>query len=525
MTELSIFEEPQLWREGKRLNLLKGIVMAIYHCSAKIIGRSSGRSAVGSAAYRSGEELHNEYDGLTHDYRRKKGIEYTEIMLPANAPAEFSNRQILWNSVEKVEKSKDAQLAREVEIALPVELTREEQIALVREYAQVAFVSRGMVADIAIHDRDTGNPHAHIMLTVRALDEQGQWLPKKRKEYILDAQGNKQYNPKKKTYKFKTVTTTDWNERENMELWRSQWSQICNQALEKKGLPDRIDHRSYARQGVSKAPTIHLGYVTSDMEKKGKQSRRGAINRDVASGNALIKEIPRLEQELDKLGHQAAPPAAEDIAKSMVDLFRQYIQLENEIYKNREDREILETQDTRLWQTQESLKERAAEIPQRQGQVKKLETELSQLGLLSFKKKEVKLKLERAETGLGDAIRLLKEKYGIQLGGVDRKLHEMQQRRRDTRKYIDKMPSEQEFRQRQELLWNQYGQEYAKAMSHPEREKIFIEVESKKRKGIYGVKMGLRMFEIDKQFRKYYPLQQKNIVNRRQERGRNDGSR
>jgi len=143
--------------------------MAIYHCSIKIIKRNEGRSAVAAAAYRSGEKLLNEWDGMTHDYTKKRGVVYTEILLPSHAPPDFSDRSTLWNSVEEIEKSRDAQLAREIEIALPVELERQERINLVRAYVRDNFIAAGMCADFAVHDKDDGNPHAHIMLTMRPL--------------------------------------------------------------------------------------------------------------------------------------------------------------------------------------------------------------------------------------------------------------------------------------------------------------------------------------------------------------------
>ena len=167
------------------------VTIAIYHCSIKIISRGKGKSAVAAAAYRSGEKITNEWDGETHDYTRKGGVVHSEIMLPPHAPPSFSDRSTLWNSVEEIEKSKDAQLAREVEIALPVELSREEQTRLVRDYCSSQFVSKGMCADFNIHDTGSGNPHAHIMLTMRPLDEKGIWTAKSKKEYDLDGNGER----------------------------------------------------------------------------------------------------------------------------------------------------------------------------------------------------------------------------------------------------------------------------------------------------------------------------------------------
>ena len=149
------------------------IPIAIYHCNISIVSRGKGKSAVAAAAYRSGEKITNEWDGMTHDYTRKRGVVHTEILLPPHAPPSFSDRATLWNSVELYEKAGNAQLAREIDAALPIELSREEQIRLVREYCSSQFVSRGMCVDFAIHDTDSGNPHCHIMLTMRPLDERG----------------------------------------------------------------------------------------------------------------------------------------------------------------------------------------------------------------------------------------------------------------------------------------------------------------------------------------------------------------
>jgi len=145
------------------------IPIAIYHCNIGIVSRGKGKSAVAAAAYRSGEKITNEWDGMTHDYTRKRGVVHTEILLPPHAPPSFSDRSTLWNSVELYEKAGNAQLAREIDAALPIELSREEQIRLVREYCSSQFVSRGMCVDFAIHDTDSGNPHCHMMVITRSL--------------------------------------------------------------------------------------------------------------------------------------------------------------------------------------------------------------------------------------------------------------------------------------------------------------------------------------------------------------------
>jgi len=266
--------------------------MAIYHLSIKIISRGKGKSAVAASAYRSGEKIKNEYDGVVHDFTRKGGIAHTEILLPQNAPQEFLDRGTLWNSVEKIEKSKNSQLAREIEIALPKELDREKQIELVREYVKENFVKVGMCADIALHDKNDGNPHAHILLTMRPLNEDTTWGAKSKKEYILDENGEK-VKLKNGNYKIRKINTVDWNEQDKAEEWRKAWADITNKYLEKNNIQEKVDHRSYQRQGIEQIPTIHLGVSATQMEKKGIATDRGNINRKIRKQNRLLREIAR----------------------------------------------------------------------------------------------------------------------------------------------------------------------------------------------------------------------------------------
>ena len=168
--------------------------MAIYHLSINVISRGKGKSAVAAAAYRAAEKLTNEYDGLTHNYKSKVGVIHSEIILPEHAPPEFSDRSTLWNSVEKIEKSKNSQLAREFDVALPEELTTEQNIELFREYCRKNFVDEGMCVDFAIHDKkddENENIHAHVMLTMRPLNQDGSWGIREKKDYTLDEQGER----------------------------------------------------------------------------------------------------------------------------------------------------------------------------------------------------------------------------------------------------------------------------------------------------------------------------------------------
>ena len=266
------------------------IPIAIYHCNISIVSRGKGKSAVAAAAYRSGEKLTNEWDGMTHDYTRKGGVVHTEILLPPNAPPSFSDRSTLWNSVELYEKAGNAQLAREIDAALPIELSREEQIRLVREYCSSQFVSRGMCVDYAIHDTGKGNPHCHIMLTMRPLDERGAWAAKSKKEYDLDENGERIRLPSGK-YKARKVDLTGWNDKGNALLWRKAWADISNAYLERAGHPERIDYRSNAERGIDELPTVHMGVAACQMEKKGIATEKGELNRNIQKANRLIREI------------------------------------------------------------------------------------------------------------------------------------------------------------------------------------------------------------------------------------------
>jgi ATP-dependent exoDNAse (exonuclease V) alpha subunit len=245
--------------------------MAIYHCSVKTISRGQGRSAVGAAAYRSGEKIENEYDGLVHDYTHKKGIDHTEIIAPDNAPEWAKDRAKLWNEVEKAETRKNSRTAREVEVALPKELTKEQQKSLVEGYARENFVDHGMVADIAIHDKGDGNTHAHILLTTREIDQNGF-----------------------------TAKNRDWDKKESLEQWRENWSKSVNRELERAGHEVRIDHRSHQDRGLEQQPTIHIGVTATAMERKGIETDRGNINRQITANNKAIEEAKQLEQGSDE---------------------------------------------------------------------------------------------------------------------------------------------------------------------------------------------------------------------------------
>lgn len=273
--------------------------MAIYHCSIKIISRGKGRSAVACAAYRSGTKLTDLATGKIFDYSNKPGVVFSEVLLPENAPAAFAvDRNILWDAVERKETRSDARLAREVEVALPREFTRQEQIDTVREYIIKNFVREGMCADWALHDKRDGNPHAHIMLTTRAFTRNGKWAEKSRTIYKLDPNGQKVplIDPEtgeqkvrvrkgkgvEKLWQTEKVPANDWNDRSKAEEWRAAWATECNRCLDRQ---HQIDHRSYARQAVEQEPTIHEGYAARKMESEGRVSDRCEINRETKALN------------------------------------------------------------------------------------------------------------------------------------------------------------------------------------------------------------------------------------------------
>lgn len=284
------------------------LIMAIYHCSIKIGGRSKGQSAVAASAYRSGEKLTDNETGIVSDYTRKKGIVHSEISLCNNAPSEYEDREKLWNAVHRIEKQSNAQLWREIEVALPQEFNQAEQIKAAREYVK-CLTEKGMCADWSIHDKGDENPHAHIMLTTRSIEENGEWALKSKKVYDLDENGKRIFQKTdkngRKQYKNHKEDYNDWNQKECVEEWRKKWANVCNQYLSEE---KKIDHRSFERQGKEQSPTIHEGYTARKIELNGETSDRCEINREIKTRNNLIKQIDghlkTVEMELKELVEQ-----------------------------------------------------------------------------------------------------------------------------------------------------------------------------------------------------------------------------
>ena len=258
------------------------------------IKRSAGQSAVAAAAYRAGEKLHSAYYGEDSDYTRKGGVICSEILLPSHAPPEYADRETLWNAVEKAERGKKAQLAYSFDIALQNEFSMQENIDLARQFLLDNFVSRGMVADFAVHqpDKEDGgisNPHFHVMCPIRPIEPDGRWGKKQRREYVLDEHGERVLD-EAGNYVFNAVSTTDWGKPETLEEWRQAWAEMCNAKFAEKGLDCRIDHRSFERQGVEQIPTQHEGPTVRAMEAKGIRTDKGDLNRFIRKTNALLRE-------------------------------------------------------------------------------------------------------------------------------------------------------------------------------------------------------------------------------------------
>ena len=260
------------------------------HFDVRIIQRSNRQSAVASAAYQSGERLFSEYDQKQKYYSHKSEIVHTEIMLPPHAPPEYADRNTLWNSAEAVEKQWNSQLARRIILAIPREIPPERQADLIRDYCREFFVSKGMIADFAVHDKGTGNPHAHILFTMRAMDESGKWLPKGKKVYDLDENGER-IRLASGRWKSHKESTVDWDDQKYCEIWRQGWEDTANRYLEAMGTPVRLNLKSYEEQGIDQIPTVHMGAPASHMEKKGVKTGIGNLNRDIQAANRLMRSI------------------------------------------------------------------------------------------------------------------------------------------------------------------------------------------------------------------------------------------
>ncbi len=334
--------------------------------------------------------MYNDYDGLTHDYTYRHDLLWKQIMLPPNAPAAWNDRETLWNAVEASETQKDSRLAREFNVALPVELDLPEWKAILTQFVQTQFVNEGMCADIAIHNPDDGhNPHAHIMLTVRPLKENGEWANKTEKEYLCIRNGEERgfiaaefkeaklqgweknypfFDGKKQVYltaaegadrhlkrasKYPKCTkfgrqnpiSERWNSEEFLQSCRAAWADIVNQQLERNFIDTRIDHRSNAERGIDEKSSIHEGMIARALERKGILSDRCELNRQIKADNNLLRELKAEVKHLEKMarGDNASLAGALAKNKSMLIIARYQI-----IFNARQLSEMKQTLDETL---------------------------------------------------------------------------------------------------------------------------------------------------------------------------------
>ena len=378
--------------------------------------------------------MYNDYDGVQHDYTRKQGLVWQQVFLPDMAPAEWADREILWNAVEDAEKTKDSRLAREFVAALPVELDRDRWIDLLTEFIQTNFVAEGMCADVCIHDTDGHNPHAHIMLTVRPLTRDGKWQNKTEKEYLCVRDGEergftaaefkaaqadgweKQYQykagkkkvymppstdeaqgleraskyPKSTKYGRQNPISARWNSDDQLVLWRTAWAEVVNRCLEQSGRDERVDHRNHAERGLDEQPTIHEGVAARAMEKKGIVSDRGELNRQIKADNALIRILKAVIAKLKKAVENTIPAIAaamETIRQNMI-VFNYGLLFIRDRRKN--EKEYVE-QATRKYGDYKDIRSQIKAKAKERGRLQK---ELTGLSVFAIdRRKELKIKI------------------------------------------------------------------------------------------------------------------------------------
>lgn len=390
--------------------------MAIYHLEAKIVSRSAGRSAVAAAAYMSCSKILNDYDGVLHDFTRKRGLVWSQIFLPENAPPEWADHAVLWNAVEENEKTKDSRLAREFVAALPIEMDKSEWIKLLTEFIQTQFVNDGMCADAAIHDTDGHNPHAHILLTVRPLNPDGKWQYKTQKEYLCirgreergftaeefkTAQNEgweKQYQyrvgrkkvylppsragnyerlsktPKSTRFGRQNPISARWNSDEQLLQWRASWADTVNRHLERIGETARIDHRSHAARGIPELPTIHEGVTARKMERSGYAAERCELNRRIKADNAFLRELRRQMERIAKAVLDTIPA----IARVLEGLRQKLLMLQYQILHYR----------TEAWQAADDLRDVKPDLTRFDALTAEIKAKTAQQRTLTNEKKQ-----------------------------------------------------------------------------------------------------------------------------------------
>ena len=416
--------------------------IAIYHFEAKMIRRGTGRSVVAAAAYASCSKIYNDYDGMMHDYTRKHGCVYSEIFLPSNAPPEWQDRTELWNAVEAAEKAKDSRLARELIVALPVEIGLDEWKAILKDFISKQCVNKGMCADVSIHDTDGHNPHAHILLTMRPIDDKGKWQAKTQKEYLCkrgdeergftaaefktaQADGwEKQYqykvdkkklymtpteaeqqgyervskNPKSTRYGRQNPICAEWNSEEQVLRWRKAWEGVTNKALEQNSIDARVDCRSFKECGIDEQPTIHEGVSAHIIEQRGGVSERCEMNRQIKADNALLLEIKKQIKKLSAIVVDKVKKTVLDFANTLENLRNRYIFNRYEITQNENISTELKQYNTTIDVTVQRYNGIVQQLDNKITELKKMKAEQKHLNPIHiFRHKELTEHIDKTE--------------------------------------------------------------------------------------------------------------------------------
>ena len=426
--------------------------IAIYHFEAKMISRGTGRSVVAAAAYASCSKICNDYDGVTHDYTRKHGCVYSEIFLPSNAPPEWQDRTELWNAVEAAEKAKDSRLARELIVALPVEVGLDEWKSILKDFISEQCVNKGMCADVSIHDTDGHNPHSHILLTVRPLDDKGEWQAKTQKEYLckrgdeergftaaefktVQADGwEKQYQykvgkkkvymtpleaeqqgyervskyPKSTRYGRQNPICAEWNSEKQILQWRKAWEDVTNRVLAQKNIEARVDCRSFKERDIDEQPTIHEGVTARIMEKRGIVSDRCKLNRQISKDNVLLRDLKASVKKLTEKVKNSIP----NIASALESIRNNLIAIQYQLNFNANQSSVLKKENTVIDLLLNRYRSIVQNIKAKVTERKKLQSEKNKLGSMHIVRHK-KLAAQIAE--LTEDIEVLKSRKNIVL--------------------------------------------------------------------------------------------------------------
>ena len=458
--------------------------MDYFHLEAKVVSRGSGRSVIAAAAYASCSRLYNDYDGLTHDYTRKRGCLYSEIFLPDNALPEWKDRQTLWESVELAEKTKDSRLARELVMALPSELSLDDWKGMLVRFIREQGTDLGMCADVNIHDPypPGHNPHSHILFTMRPLDEHGKWQAKTQKEYLCrrgeeergftadefkaaKAQGwEKQYlyqlgkkkeyltpseaekiegcvrtskAPKSTRYGRQNPISALWNSEEQLLTWRKSWEVIVNEEQERHGISDRVDCRSHAARGLTEQPTVHEGYHARKLERMGFIADRCELNRQIISDNQLLRELKKQVKKLVKAVKDSIP----SIAVALEGLRDHMVLLQYQMIVNSTQQDSPQSQKSLLSGILKEYQEVRDEIKAKNAERKSLIAEQKSCGIHFIRASKFGEQIAAVTEDL-EELKSRKSQLLARLGCQDGEVHTQKQRLKDIDMSLGKLEAQ-----------------------------------------------------------------------------------